>query len=188
MKGRMTRLDEKELERAADLIEGSRSVLVLGHQYPDGDAIGSALAMAIALGKTGRRVQASWPEPLELPHKYTFLPGLDFLVRPVDTLEADVTVSLDCATADRMQELKERALSRPTLINIDHHPDNGRFGAVNLVEPGASATAEIIYRHAGDLGLSLDSDTALCLYVGIVTDTGRFQFSNTTAGTLEAAS
>lgn len=182
------RLDEKELERAADLIAGSESVLVLGHQYPDGDAIGSALALAIALGQTGRRVQASWPEPFELPHKYTFLPGADFLVRPGDVLDADVTISVDCATADRMQELKDRTLARPTLINIDHHPDNRRFGSVNLVEPEASATAEIIYRRAAVLGLHLNREAALCLYVGIVTDTGRFQFSNTTAGTLEAAS
>jgi phosphoesterase RecJ-like protein len=184
----MTRLGENELERAADLIAGSKTALILGHQYPDGDAIGSALAVAIALGETGRQVQASWPEPFELPHKYAFLPGKDYLVRPGDARDADVTISLDCATADRMQELKDRALARPTLINIDHHPDNRRFGAVNLVEPEASATAEIIYRRAADLGLPINIDAALCLYVGIVTDTGRFQFSNTSAGTLEAAS
>jgi len=181
-------LDKREVGRAAALIADSEAIMVFGHEWPDGDAIGSVLALALALKAAGHRVQAGWPQPGEVPHKYDFLPGIDLLVGSADLKPEGIAIAVDCATADRLQELKEPALASGGLINIDHHPDNTRFGSINLVDQGASATSEIVFRNARNLGLELDKDAALCLYAGIVTDTGRFQFSNTTAVTLETAS
>jgi phosphoesterase RecJ-like protein len=181
-------LDKKQLQGAAELMAGSESITVLGHIYPDGDAIGSLLGFALSAKEVGWEVQASWPEPFEIPHKYAFLPGMDFLVPPREISLDGVVVTLDCASAVRLEEMEERVAGHLDLINIDHHPDNTRFGTFNLIEPEASATAEIIYRYSEDLGLRIGKGAALCLYTGIVTDTGRFQFINTTAATLRAAS
>lgn len=181
-------MDQVVLERAARLIAGSEAVMLFGHQWPDGDAIGSVLGLAIALAAAGHRVQASWPEPLEIPHKYSFMPGQEFLVSSRDLVPVGLVIALDCANADRLEELKGAATGASGLVNIDHHPDNTLFGSLNIVDPGAAATSEIIYCHAAALGLELNIDTALCLYAGLVTDTGRFQFANTTARTLRAAS
>ncbi len=181
-------MDDRELERAAGLIADSESVMIFGHEWPDGDAIGSVLGLGIALRDAGHRVQASWPNPLELPHKYEFLPGTELLVASSDIKPEGITISVDCATVDRLQELRDVALPSEELINIDHHPDNTRFGTVNLVDPSAAAASEIIYRRAGRFGIEIDRSAALCLYAGLVTDTGRFQFTNTTSATLAAAS
>ncbi len=177
----------QEVERSARLVEKCRSVLIVGHQYPDGDAIGSVLAMGLMLRSAGRKVQASWAEPFEMPDKYSFLPGLETLVRPAEIEEGfDLVIALDCANGGRLEELEETALEHP-LINIDHHPDNTRFGAANIVDPGASATAQIVFEIAEGFSLEVGADAAVCLYTGIVTDTGRFQFSNTTSDTLKVA-
>ena len=183
-----TKLDKKQLRGAADLMAASKSIVVLGHVYPDGDAIGSVLGTAIAVREAGWEVQASWPEPFEIPHKYSFLPGKDLLVPPEELTVVGVVVTLDCASAARLEELEKRVPGSLELINIDHHPDNTRFGSFNLIEPGACATSEIVYRYSADLGFRINQEAALCLYTGIVTDTGRFQFSNTTATTLRVAS
>ncbi len=180
-------LSRSELDRAAVLLKECPSVLVLGHQYPDGDAIGSVLALSLMLRENGQQVQASWPEPFETPEKYAFIPGGELLVRPGNIQPGHaLTVALDCANEGRLEGLREKAVSVP-LINVDHHPDNSAFGTVNLVDASAAATAEIVYSIAGPLGLKVTGDAALGLYTGIVTDTGRFQFSNTTARTLEVA-
>jgi phosphoesterase RecJ-like protein len=176
-----------QFEEAGRLITENRSMLVLCHQYPDGDAIGSVLALSMMLKAAGKEVQASWPEPFDIPEKYRFLPGMELLVRPKDiSWEVGLTIVLDCANARRLDDLEERSLAGPA-INIDHHPDNTLFATANIVDSQASATSEIVYRAAGPFGLSLDKDIAVCLYTGIVTDTGRFQFSNTTFETLRIA-
>ena len=180
-------LTRSELDQAALLLEKRPSTLVLGHQYPDGDAIGSVLALSIMLRERGHQVRASWPEPFEMPEKYAFIPGGEFLVHPGEIEPGHgLAIALDCANEGRFEELREAATSVP-LINVDHHPDNSAFGTVNLVDASASATAEIVYSIAGPLGLPVTGDAALGLYTGIVTDTGRFQFSNTTSRTLEVA-
>lgn len=176
-----------EYEDAGRLVAEHRSALVLGHQFPDGDAIGSVLGLALMLEGKGYDVQASWPEPFEMPEKYAFMPGGRLLVRPRDIEERyTLSIALDCANEGRLEELRERALAKP-LLNMDHHPDNSRFGSVNIVEPESSATSQIVFTAAGRLGLEVDGEVAVCLYTGIVTDTGRFQFSNTTGETLRVA-
>jgi bifunctional oligoribonuclease and PAP phosphatase NrnA len=182
------KLDKKQLKKAAELMAESKSIVVLGHTYPDGDAIGSVLGLAIAARAAGWEVQASWPQPFEMPHKYVFLPGADLLIPPEELSIENVVIAIDCASAARLEELEEKVIGHSSVINIDHHPDNSEFGSINLIDPTASASSEIIYRHSTELGLKINDKSALCLYTGIVTDTGRFQFGNTTAETLEAAS
>lgn len=177
-----------QTDKAARMLEGADRVVVIGHQYPDGDAIGSVLGLGLMLRSRGCDVQASWPEPFDVPLKYSFLPGMEMLVRPerVD-FDATVAIALDCATSERLEELAERSLKRP-LINIDHHPDNSMYGEANIIRREAAATAQMIHDLIPSFGLALDEDVAVCLYTGLVTDTGRFQFSNTTAETLRVAS
>lgn len=177
-----------EVGRANRLIEESDSVVVLSHQNPDGDAFGSVLGLGLMLRGAGLNVKASWPDPVELPLKYEFLPGKELLVSPADLRLDDLVIAVDCASAGRLGELEDAVLEVDHIINIDHHPDNSLFGAVNLVDATASATTEILYEEAGDLGLEMDRDIAVCLYTGLVTDTGRFQFSNTSAETFRIAS
>jgi phosphoesterase RecJ-like protein len=180
-------IDEREIARAAEIISGSDELVIFGHQFPDGDAIGSILGLALMLEHAGHRIQASWPEPFDPPAKYDFLPGQSMLRRPGELERAGAAIALDCANAGRLEELQDIALAAAGLVNIDHHPDNSMFGDANLVDQRCAATAQIIYEHAAELGARLDRDSALCLYTGIVTDTGRFQYSNTLAGTFDAA-
>lgn len=173
--------------KAVEILEGCRRVAILGHQFPDGDAIGSVLALGMMLKARGYDVQASWPDPFEIPLKYSFLPGMELLVEPGDVdFDGRVVIALDCAKAERLEELMQQAMRRP-LINIDHHPDNTLFGEANIIEEDASATAQIIYSLIPAFGLVLDREAAVCLYTGLVTDSGRFQFSNTTSATLRIA-
>lgn len=179
-------IDEREVSLAAGLIEGAREALVVGHQHPDGDSIGSVLAVAMMLTSRGIKVQASWPDPFHLPSKYSYLPGLDLLKKPSEIKTADLVVALDCSNVDRLENISKKARGA-VVINVDHHPDNTRFGNANLVDPGAAATAEILYLCSLGLGLNVDLDAARCLYTGMVTDTGRFQFTNTSAETFRVA-
>jgi len=180
-------IDEREVGGAAGLIFGAREAVVLGHQHPDGDSIGSVLAMAMMLDARGIRVQASWPDPFVVPSKYSYLPGTELLVRPSEVRPAELVVALDCANLERLEDLK-RVVQGAGVINIDHHPDNPGFGDANLVDDEAAATAEIIYICSRQLGLVVELDPARCLYTGLVTDTGRFQFTNTSPETLLVAS
>ncbi len=177
-----------EVGRARRLIEESESVAVLSHQNPDGDAFGSALGLGLMLRRAGLKVKVSWPDQIEPPQKYEFLPGKELLISHANLRPRGLVIAVDCANASRLGELEDAMLEANSIINIDHHPDNSMFGTVKLVDVDASATAEILYKEAGDLGLEMDRDIAVCLYTGLVTDTGRFQFSNTSAETFRIAS
>jgi len=178
----------EERARAARVIDEQRSAVLLAHEHPDGDAVGSMLGFALMLEKKGYRVQCSWPEPTRLPAKYDFLPGMMLVTEPADLLGENLVMTFDCANLERVEPFKKICSSADELINFDHHPDNTLYGTINFVEPKAAATSEIVYLLAGELGLELSFDTAVCLYTGIVTDTGRFQFSNTSATTMRIAS
>jgi phosphoesterase RecJ-like protein len=181
-------IDRRELEKAAHLFGEHDTAVILGHEHPDGDAIGSVLALSLMLSRAGYSISASWPQPFKLPYKFRFLPAMEYLVSPESVKTDGLVVTLDCANLDRLEVFRELTLRADAVINIDHHPDNSRFGSVNIVDPSAAATAEIIYLAAADLGLELDLEAAICLYTGLVTDTGKFQYANTSSGTLRAAS
>jgi phosphoesterase RecJ-like protein len=157
------------------LLQAERLVLCT-HEHPDGDALGSLTAMQLALSQLGKDV-VSFISPSEfpLPYEYQFL-NVDDLVTEVPA-EERVAVFLDCGNIDRnpADALKDAA----TIVNIDHHHDNTRFGTVNLVVPDASSTAEIVWTLLEPLGVMLTREIAEALYVGLVTDTGKFMYENT---------
>jgi len=181
-------IKEKELKEALRFVEQCSSAVVLGHENPDGDAVGSSLGLALMLEDKGYRVTVSFPEPLRIPHRYLFLPGAEKLQTPEGISDCEILFAVDCANPDRLDLFRDFIPKCRAVINIDHHPDNTMFGTVNLVDHEAAATAEIIYAVGPQIGLRISKDAALCLYTGIVTDTGRFQFSNTREETLRIAS
>jgi phosphoesterase RecJ-like protein len=178
---------EQALESvAAAVIEADR-FLVTTHQGPDGDALGSLLEMhglLTAIGKDSVMFLPSSEFPL--PVEYRFLPLQEvFHEEPADFPERTL-IFLDCGNADRMPVEWLHGNGRK-VINIDHHHDNTRFGDINLVDDRASSTAEIVFGLAERLGVGLTPDIARALYVGVLTDTGRFSYDNTTPRTHRVA-
>jgi phosphoesterase RecJ-like protein len=176
------------LEQAARAIEGAPLVALACHVTPDGDALGSMLAMHLLCKSQGKASVASWPEPFVVAPHYTYLPGLDSVTKPADFPEAPpVMVTFDCGSLDRLNELADPAGAAGELVVVDHHATNDSYGSINLLDPDAAASAVMVYRLAKCLGWQFTRDVAICLYTGIVTDTGRFQYSNTTPEVLEMA-
>jgi phosphoesterase RecJ-like protein len=148
---------------------------------PDGDALGSMLALALLAKEHGKEVVASWPEPFLVAPHYDFLPGLDLVSKPGDFPAApDVMVTFDCGSLDRLGDLASSAQAARHLIVVDHHVSNDGYGTVNVIDPDAAASAVVVRRLLGLLGWDLNRDAALGLYTGLVCDTGRFQYDNTT--------
>lgn len=168
-------------DRAAELVDGARSLALACHVNPDGDALGSTLALFHLARAHGRPAVASWSEPFAVAPHYTFLPGLELATKPVDfPVEPDVMVTFDCGSLDRLGDLTASAQRAHELVVVDHHVTNTRFGSHNLIDGSAASTASVVRELARRLGWSLTREAALCLYTGLVTDTGRFQYSNTT--------
>jgi len=161
-----------------EIVSGERFLLVT-HENPDGDALGSLIAMRGALAELGKDVVMFLPaSELPLPYEYAFLP-LDGLVTELpDDLEERTIVFLDCGNIDR-NPVAGAESDGAHVLNIDHHHDNTRFGTVNHVDDEASCTAEIVWQLMGALGLRASGLVADALYVGLVTDTGRFMYDNT---------
>lgn len=158
------------------------------HVNPDGDALGSLLGAALGLRQLGKTVVPSWgAQSVEVPFSYSFLPGTELIVPPSGVEGADVFLALDCGAAHRLGSLEKVAKANDCVINVDHHPGNDEFGELNVVVTNVSSTAEIVTCLLQDLDVEIDKDIATCLYVGIVTDTGRFQYSNSTPDTLRLA-
>jgi phosphoesterase RecJ-like protein len=155
--------------------------VLLAHVHPDGDALGSMLAMHHLCEQHGKRPVSSWGGPFPAAPHYRFLPGLDRAVLP-SQLPADpgLAVTFDCGSLERLGSAATAAQAAPELVVLDHHADNERFGTVNVVETDAAATAVIVRHMVGTLGWPLDREAAVNLYVGLLTDTGRFQYPNTT--------
>lgn len=156
----------------------SSRVLVASHSKPDGDAIGSLLAMGIALERIGCEVTRY--NESAIPAVYRFLPSVDSIQRQLTDLDRfDTAVILDCGGLDRVGSAVDAITAIPAIVNIDHHTTNTRFGQYHLVDVNACATSEIIYRLIQAMGLELDVEMATAIYTGILTDTGSFRFSNT---------
>jgi bifunctional oligoribonuclease and PAP phosphatase NrnA len=169
-----------EWARAGKILAGAPEVCLACHVRPDGDALGSMLALASALrGRTS--VLASFgDDPFRPPAILSFLPGLDLLVPPQEyPREPAVMITFDAASPDRLGLLAEHAERADELIVLDHHAASTDFGTVRLVDPAAAATAVLARELVARLGLELTRDIALGLYAGLVTDTGSFKFSTT---------
>jgi bifunctional oligoribonuclease and PAP phosphatase NrnA len=161
--------------------------LVVTHENPDGDALGSLLATTIALRQLGKDVAMYLAGAGALPREYAFMP-LDGLLRelPAD-MEERTLVAVDCAKADRMGPDTSPIDRAQRVVNIDHHHDNSRFGDVNLIVADASSTGEVLRDVFAAVGVELTSEIAEPLYIALVTDTGRFQYTNTTPKSLRLA-
>ncbi|MGQ0520051.1 MAG: DHH family phosphoesterase [Actinomycetota bacterium] len=170
-----------EFDRAVELITGASELALACHMSPDGDALGSLLALLELANVNGKPAVASWSEPFEVGHHYRFLPGLDQAVKPADFPDhPGVMMTFDCGSIDRLGQLADTARAADELIVVDHHATNDSYGTVNLIDPDAAATAVLVRKLAARLDWALTRDAAICLYTGLVTDTGRFQYSNTT--------
>jgi phosphoesterase RecJ-like protein len=171
----------RALERAAAVIDEADLVALACHAHPDGDALGSMLAMKHLCEAHGTRAVCSWPEPFVVGPHYEFLPGIKQAIDPSEFPDApDVMMTFDLGSFERLGSLAAPARRAGELIVLDHHPDNHRFGSINLVDVEAAATAVVVRDLASALNWKLNHDVAVCLYAGLVTDTGRFRYPNTT--------
>jgi bifunctional oligoribonuclease and PAP phosphatase NrnA len=165
---------------ATVLAEHGRRFVVVSHHNPDGDAIGSMLGLSRALRAAGQDVVMAHPDPDPVLPELRFLlaPGEKILPALPDDVGSRTLVAVDCATELRLwQEPVHRRAAH--VVNIDHHHDNPRFGDLNLVDPAASSSAEVVLAVIVAAGWPLTLPVAEPLYVGLVTDTGRFGYANT---------
>jgi phosphoesterase RecJ-like protein len=159
---------------------------VLSHVRPDGDALGSQLALGVSLRQLGKNVRI-WNEE-GMVDKYSFLPCANLLTRPPAQPEnVDVAVALDTAIQNRLGTTVAAIKSAKLWINIDHHPSNPGYGDIVYIDPKSPATGQILFELMTNQRLPIDSAIAENLYVAISTDTGSFQYPNTTARTFEIA-
>ena len=166
------------INQIIDQIKKCRSVLVMSHANPDGDAIGALLATGLALKALRKNVQMYNETPI--PAVYRFLPSVQSLTHRIDDVDAfDTVMVLDCGALERVGKAAPRIRHAPMIINIDHHMTNTRFGHLQYIDPNACATSEIIYRIIKKLPIAFSCPMATAIYTGILTDTGSFRFSNT---------
>jgi bifunctional oligoribonuclease and PAP phosphatase NrnA len=166
------------MDRIIQQLINSRHILVATHTNPDGDAIGSLLAMGLALKAMDKQVTLYNCDPI--PAVYRYLGGMDRISHRIGRPEMyDTALILDCSNLSRVGAIAGPLHRIETLINIDHHPTNTRFGHLQLIDPSACASAEIVYRLIKALEVSLTKAMATAIYTGILTDTGSFRFQNT---------
>ncbi|HEV2055842.1 MAG TPA: bifunctional oligoribonuclease/PAP phosphatase NrnA [Methylomirabilota bacterium] len=169
------------------LSDPSGSVLCLGHVHPDGDVLGTLFGLGLVLGAAGASVTFAGPHPV--PETLSFLPGVDrWQVWKAAPVTFDIIVMTDCPNPARSEGLLEGARGPQTrVLNIDHHPDNRRYGTVDWIDPSAAATGEMVFDLVRALGLRVTPAVALNLFTAIHTDTGSFRYSNTTPRTFRIA-
>jgi phosphoesterase RecJ-like protein len=172
-----------EIERLRGLLQRAQTIAIVGHARPDGDAVGSLLALTLGFRKSGKEVVPILVDGV--PNRFLFLPGADAVVREIPP-DIDLLIAVDCSDQERIGISPENMPREPD-VNIDHHPTNTDFAAVNLVEPDAAATAQILYDLWSSLKLSMDEDIATNLLTGLVTDTIGFRTPNVTAKVLHVA-
>ena len=178
---------DNDVRAVAETIRANDAFIVVTHENPDGDALGSMLAMAIALGDLGKDTVMYLSGDAPTPGEYRFL-DLSSLRRELpDDTEERVLLALDCASERRIGPEPAVVERARLVVNVDHHHDNSRFGDLNLIVDDASSTAEIVRDILASLDVRLSPDIAEALYVALVTDTGRFQYSNTTPKALRLA-
>lgn len=175
---------EEAISQIQEAIQHAERIAVISHDRPDGDAIGSSMAMGLLLEKEGKTVTVLNNDPV--PNQLQFLPAIEKVTAPDGTeIEVDLIIVLDAAGKDRVNDRVWAAVSgsNAPIINIDHHISNPEFGDINCVDAVSPATAQIVFEVANALGWNIDSDIAEYLYTGISTDTGSFSYPNTTAKT-----
>jgi phosphoesterase RecJ-like protein len=182
-------LPAEDFDRAAEVLRDAERAVLVCHVNPDADAMGSMLGLGVFLSARGAEVSATVPNGLaDLPRWVESLPGRELLVAPGDLpKEPPVVVTLDAADLARLDGLDHLIERAGTSVCIDHHRTNPGFATINLIDPEAAATAEVVYRLMARIGGEIGPDAAACLYAGLVTDTGRFQFESATPEVLRIA-
>ena len=176
-----------DVPAVAAAIRSHTRFCVVTHENPDGDALGSMLAAKLGLDALGKDAVMYVSGAAPLPAEYHFLPLAEVLRDLPQDLEERVLLAVDCANERRIGPEPEVVERAGVVVNVDHHHDNNHFGAVNLVVEAASSTAEVVRDILGELDVPLTPEIAEALYVGLVTDTGRFQYTNTTPKALRLA-
>lgn len=168
-----------QINRIIAQLTASNATLIASHRDPDGDAIGSLLAAGLTMKAMGKQTILYNESPI--PAVYRFLPEVGTIVSRLDKdATFDAAVILDCGDLSRIGPKALPVVQKtPTVLNIDHHPTNTGFGDVQLIDPDACATAEIIHRIIARMGTPMDAAIATAIYTGIFTDTGSFRFANT---------
>ena len=181
-------IDTTLVEQAMALILPAQRIALIAHENPDGDCIGSALGLAHILREVGKTCVPACADAA--PRMLAFLPGLEMLRDTLDDEDFDLVIALDAGELARFGSLyaRHRAfLDSATILNIDHHISSSGCGRVNIIDPLAAATAELLVLFQQQAGLPLKRDAALCLLTGLITDTHSFQYTSTTARTMEVA-
>ena len=173
------------LASIARLIEENNDFTLIMHVSPDGDSIGSACALRLALMAMGKRVQAVCDG--DVPRIYRFLEGAEDIIKPNAARVTSAAIAVDCADEGRMGAADEIFVQAKHTANIDHHVTNTMFAQHNAVEAHAAAAAEVVKKLIEQLDADFGANIATCLFCGLVTDTGNFAYSNTTPDTLFAA-
>lgn len=183
-----SQLDPDLVQAALALIEPAQRILLIAHERPDGDCIGSALGLTHILDMQGKTcVPACADRP---PRNLSFLPGIQRVRQTLENTDFDLVIALDAGEFRRFGKLYEENqefFDSATVLNLDHHITSDGCGQVNIIDPTSSATAELLVLFQQQARLPLNYDAALCLLTGIITDTSSFQFTNTTPRTLEAS-
>ncbi len=176
-------------EDVARVLQGARRILITVHQRPDGDALGSQLALCMILKRPDSRIYPVNEDPV--PPRYNFLPHIRSVHTPVSRKmprRFDAAIVLECAHLNRAGVVGRIARAAPIIVNMDHHMGNANYGTYNLVDPSAPATVMLVESLRLCLGCPMTREIALNLYVGLYTETGGFRYSNTTPEVLQFAS
>lgn len=173
------------IDNIKEEIEKAKNIVILTHENPDGDAVGSALAMYLALKKLNKEVDVIIPE---LPNTFTFLPEADKIKKEGKQENYDLAISVDVAGIKRMNGFATYFENANTKIQIDHHQVNDMFADYNFVNPDSPACAQILIIIIEQLGVEIDREIGTCLLTGIITDTGGFKYEGVSAETFEFAS
>lgn len=170
------------LDDILEEIEKAKNIVILTHETPDGDAIGSCLATKLALEHMEKQVDVIVPE---YSRTFSFLPGADKIKKESDIKDYDLAIALDCANFSRLIGGEEYFETAKTKIVIDHHGSNSMYGDLNFVNPVSPACCEILVGIFEYIGINIDKEIGSCLLTGIITDTGGFKYSGVTAETFE---
>jgi phosphoesterase RecJ-like protein len=179
-------LNPLQVQQAMALIEPAQRIALLAHEHPDGDCLGSALGFAQILRQMGKTCVPACTDPV--PQAFSFLPGQETLQTTLGDEKFDLVIALDAGELTRYGTLYEQHrgfLDQATILNIDHHISSAGCGQVNIIEPAAASTTELIVLFQQQTRLPLNKDAAVCLLTGLITDTGSFQYPSTTSRTME---
>jgi phosphoesterase RecJ-like protein len=173
------------LKQAAEAICKAEKIVLACHINPDGDTLGSMLALTHALRRMGKRALSLSHDGV--PEIYRWMPGAEWIAQETDAQDFDLAILCDTGTSERVGRAKPAVESTPVSICIDHHEAEGEFGTIRVVNPRAAATGELTYALLRELRVPFDKAIADCLMCAIITDTGSFRFMNVTPNTFRIA-